>query len=387
MRTRDRDELSEDVARELAALDAALAGEPVEQDLAALRELALALRAARPVPGPELARRLDAKVEHGFPPRARRRRAWMGRRPAPLALGAAASIFIAVTAVVSSGVLSTGGGSSEPPSVSPAVRERSGQPQTGAARGPASTAAPATAPAPPSTGADRIPVQRKREVERSAALVLSAPSGKIEDVADGVIGVTDRYGGFVMSSSVSSGEDEAAGATLDLRIPSNRLQPALTDLSKLAHVRSRTQGSEDITAQFGSPRRHLADAIAERRALLRRLASAATPNETASIRARLRLAERRIDRARKTLRRLDARVGLAAVSVTVEPGREDHSGTWTIGDAARDSLSVLGAVLGALIIALAVTVPLALVLLVAWGARRSYLRHARERTLDTASRG
>ena len=36
------------VERELAALDAALAGEPVDPDLAGLAELALAARAARP---------------------------------------------------------------------------------------------------------------------------------------------------------------------------------------------------------------------------------------------------------------------------------------------------------------------------------------------------
>jgi hypothetical protein len=213
--------------------------------------------------------------------------------------------------------------------------------------------------------------------------VLAAQARAVEDVADGAIRVTDRYGGFVMSSSVSSGESREAGATLDLRIPSSRLQPALADLSKLAHVRSRTQSSSDITAQFGGPRRRLANTLAERRALLGELAKATTPNETASIRARLRLADRRIARARTAVRRLDARVGLAAVGVTVEASsaRAD-SGNWTPGDAAGDALSVLGAVLGALIIALAVAVPLALATLAVLVARRSYLRHARERALD-----
>jgi hypothetical protein len=46
-------------------------------------------------------------------------------------------------------------------------------------------------------------------------------------------------------------------------------------------------------------------------------------------------------------------------------------------------VSVLGAMLGALIIAFAVAVPAALLFLVAFGAWRAYLRRARERALDT----
>src|SRR6185503_8551766 len=118
-------------------------------------------------------------------------------------------------------------------------------------------------------------------------------------VADGVIRVTDRHGGFVLSSSVSAGEGAKAGASLDVRIPSDRLQAAVADLSELAHVRSRTQAARDVTAEFSSPRRRLADALAERRGLLRQLAQAVTPNQTAAVRARLRAVNRRADRARR----------------------------------------------------------------------------------------
>ena len=89
---------------------------------------------------------------------------------------------------------------------------------------------------------------------------------------------------------------------------------AVADLSELAHVRSRTQDARDITAEFTSPRRRLADALAERRGLLRQLARADTPNETAAIRARLRAVNRRIDRAQAELRRLRERVAFAAVT-------------------------------------------------------------------------
>ena len=50
MRLRDNDALPEDVARELAAIDAALAGEPVEPAFHELAELSLTLRDERPLP-------------------------------------------------------------------------------------------------------------------------------------------------------------------------------------------------------------------------------------------------------------------------------------------------------------------------------------------------
>ena len=206
----------------------------------------------------------------------------------------------------------------------------------------------------------------------------------IEDVADGVIRVTDRHGGFVLSSSVSSGDESDAGASFDLRIPTTRLDAAVADLSELAHVRSRTQGAQDVTAEFRSPRRRLADALAERRGLLRQLARADTPNETAAIRARLRAVNRRANRAQAVLRRLRERVGFAAVTVAVRPGAEGADGDdgWSLGDAARDALSVLGAVAGAAIVALAVAVPAGILTLLAWLAYRAIVRRRREQVLD-----
>ena len=60
---RPDDTLDPMVERELAALDAALAGEPVDPDLAGLAELALAARAARPVISSEFSAALDHGIQ------------------------------------------------------------------------------------------------------------------------------------------------------------------------------------------------------------------------------------------------------------------------------------------------------------------------------------
>ena len=144
-----------------------------------------------------------------------------------------------------------------------------------------------------------------------------------------------------------------------------------------------------MTAEFTSPRRRLADALAERRGLLRQLARADTPNETAAIRARLRAVNRRADRAQAELRRLRERVGFATVSVSVRPGTDGGGGDdgWSLGDAARDALSVLGAIGGAAIVALAVALPAGLLALLGWVAYRALARRRREQALDLGQSG
>ena len=355
--------------------------------------MAVALRSERPEPRPEFALDLDLRARDGFPapeptqPAPRRQVATAFRRRWALALGTAASLFIVATAIFSSGVLDSGGDPVGPaqPTSQAAPAEDAGTATPLASKGGAEPAQRLAPPGPGvrAPGSSSAPSRAKREVERAASVTLSTPRDEIEETADDAIRITDRHGGIVMSSNVSVGE-EAAGATLDLRIPSDRLQPAIADLSELGHVRSRTQEAADITSSFTSPRRQLRDALAERRGLLRRLAAADTPNETAAVRARLRAVNRRIDRAQRDLRRLRERVSYAAVAVAIEPGAKatEDGGGWTIGDAAGDALGVLRAVLGATLVALAVLVPAALLGGLGWLAYRAWVRRRRESVLD-----
>jgi Domain of unknown function (DUF4349) len=380
MRLRKETPLDPETIRELEALDAALTGQPVDPRDEELASLAVAARSERPRPRPEFALDLDLRVRDGFPapepaqPSRPPRRVTAFRRRWALALGTAASVFIVVTAVLVSGGGDSGGGTDVPE-----VERTPAQAQDRAAG--ADSGGPAISPpVPPTSGI--APGARERKQELAASLTLSAPRDRIEDVANEAIRVTDRHGGFVLSSSVSAGEGRPAGATLDLRIPSSRLQRALADLSELGHVLARTQDTRDITGEFTSPRRRLADALAERRALLRQLARATTPNETTAIRARLRAVNRRIDRAQAELRRLRERVAFSSVAVAIEPGGSADGGGWTLGDAVDDALGVLRALLGGALVALAVLVPAAIVAAIGRLAYRPWLRRRRERALE-----
>src|SRR6058998_3765815 len=110
MRILNKDFQDPAVVRELAAVDAALAGDPVDPELLDLAALACSLQAERPVPRPEFVRALDAAERTGFSraeidrrdgsqPAIRRRpsSAQNRRRALPLAVGTAALLFLVTT--------------------------------------------------------------------------------------------------------------------------------------------------------------------------------------------------------------------------------------------------------------------------------------------------
>ena len=77
----------------------------------------------------------------------------------------------------------------------------------------------------------------------------SAPRpSEVQDVANQVVDVTDSYDGIVLDSQVTT-DQAGARAEFSLEIPYSQLDAALSDLSGLADVISRTEGGEDITAK------------------------------------------------------------------------------------------------------------------------------------------
>jgi hypothetical protein len=294
----------------------------------------------------------------------------MGRRALLPALAAATSLLAAL--VVASAVLT--GGEDDGGDVAPLTSRQEDRGAGGAA---APESAPGRAMTVPPVDGDIAPGAPRR-VERQASLTLSAPGERIDEVADGVVRVTDEVGGIVAGSSVSSGDGDSDGAAFSLRIPTRRLDDALARLSKLAHVQSRTQNSQDITGAFVSAQERLRESLAERQALLRQLAAADTVNETESIRARLRIVQQEIAGGRAAVARLRQRTDFAVVSVMVEEGRgaTGGGGGWTPGDALRDALRVLEVALGVALL------PFGLLLGAGWLAARVAVRRRRERALE-----
>jgi hypothetical protein len=394
---------------------------PMSRQEITIEELTTELHSLRELPSEEFAAELDSRADAGFPGRRRgaklaslpgreaagrlgeRFRAASPRRKLLPALAGATTVIVAATAIVvatnsdkggnGGGVrqptvgVSSGAVKAAPPQAAgagvAAGSQREGTPR--AATG--ASAAPAIVPEPPVPGPGTAPGIRNRQIERSANLTLGTDPEHVQDVAGKVIDVVGRYRGIVLSSSVHDGSEGEAGATFELLIPSGRLGVALTDLSGLAEVRSRSENTLDITAPFVSSRERLRDARAEAEGLLRQLAAASTDSERASVKAQLRIVRGRIAAFRSQVSRLQRRANFSRVSLEVVTGSNASipgaaGGNWTIGDALQDAGRVLAVAAGVALVSLAVALPLALLGGAAWAARRIYLRRAREQTLS-----
>jgi hypothetical protein len=220
-----------------------------------------------------------------------------------------------------------------------------------------------------------------RRVERSASVTLAPPADEIQEVADGVASATTALDGYVATSQVTTGEGDGSAA-LRLRLPSGRLADLMDRLRDLAPVEALTQAADDITGATGVAAERLADARAERRALLRALGRATTEREIATLRERLRLNRSRLAASKGALDALRRRARLATVDVAVHAGRDGGgSGAWTPRDALGDALRVLEVAAGVALVGAAALVPLLLLALPVALLARAAMRRRRERAL------
>jgi hypothetical protein len=390
MRQLDDDTLDPEIAGALDAIDATLAGDPVDPRYAELAELALLLRAERPEPSPGFAGSLEGRVERRFADgtsrRPRRRLGWQWSLIP--AAGLVAAAIVAVVIAVSSG----GGGR---PQVASSGAAFSGTTASAPAARPSVKAAPtpgrldqATPSVSPSPGL-RLP-QNNRKIVQSSQLALSTPPNRIDDVAQEVFDVVGAQSGYVSNSTVTATGGPGGYAEFQLSVPSATLAETMTQLSQLryARVTSRTDNTGDVTSQFNSANAQLSQAEALRTSLLKQLQNATTQAQISSLEAQLSDANAKIASARSALRSLNHQVNFSQVSLSVEAGSvaavKHGGGGFTIGKAAHDAGRVLTIAAGAALIALAVLVPLALLGALGWWVAGALRRRRREQALDLA---
>jgi hypothetical protein len=424
-----------EIAAALDAIDATLAGEPVDPEHAELAELALLLASERPEIDAGFARSLDERVQRRFagartpaaaagPGAAARPAAgsrwWMWK---PIT-GTVAAGFAAVVVVVAVG--SGGGGASSASStrqLATAVGEKrspvtattaASSASSSASAGTSSTAAtgsgsaaasgsgsPAASAAAPSSGgssagplaptAAPAPPNNGRKIIQSAQLALTTAPDRVEAVAQQVFDVLGRENGVVSRSTVTATGGPDGYAQFELRVPSSALSATMNSLSRLryAHVSSRTDNTQDVNDAFVSVTHRLADARTLRTALLGQLAKAVTQQQIDSLNARIHDAEASIASDEATIRDLNRRINFSQITLSInaaaEPVPVSHqSGSFTLGKAAHDAGRVLTVAAGVVLIALAALVPVALIGALALWIGAAVRRRRREQALDAA---
>jgi hypothetical protein len=179
---------------------------------------------------------------------------------------------------------------------------------------------------------------------------------------------------------------------MQLSVPSSALAQTMTKLSQLGYARvsSRTDNSHDVNNQYVRAKRRLADARALRTSLLKQLASAFTLEQVDSLKAQIRDVERSISSSESALAALNHRIAFSYISLTISAGAQPpvvpthHSSGFTLRQAAHDAGRILVVVAGVMLIALAVLLPVAALVALAWWIGGMVTHRRRERALDLA---
>jgi hypothetical protein len=357
-------------------------GEARPED-AVLTDFALLVRNARPTLSHGEAAALDARIADAARPEKPRERLIF--KPAFAGLCA----IVLLLGVTGAAIINSSGGSME---LSPnSIGSDSFAPDSGSSAGRESSTTSdgaeglkAAAPAVPEPGTTSAKVPR--EVARDTRITLAADGDEIERISDRVNSIVDKFGGYVADSKVSAAEGNRGRATFSLMIPASQYKPALAAISKLAHVRSRSQSSEDITTLVNSSERTLKRLSARVDRLEDQLAAAQNDSQRASIRsqlARAKAAERQVTRQVRANR---ARVNYVPIALTIvadKTAADKDKGTIT--KAFDKAGSILTAIAAVLIIALAILVPLGLVLAAIWFGWRRFTRMRSARAIDSAA--
>jgi Domain of unknown function (DUF4349) len=374
----------------IVELDAALDGESQGPAAESWRELRDDVRALAPAMTPAFEERLRERLAHQRAPSHNRRRVgwtpgfgWTRALLRPRAVAAIAGVLVTAAVVLVIGL----GGARRPGSGAQASSHTSIVPH--------STAAPAqSAPVKgeengrasdlaPAAGGPSIAQGRVQQL--AAAVSLSTSPGNVQGISDGVARLAVRDEGYVQQSHVQVQQHGSSEASLILKLPSARLAVALAAIARLAPVSSENQSLQDITNAYDAARQRLADARAERQALLRALASAGTEGQIDSLRERLSQARSAIAQDQSALQAVSQRASTAEVEVTVLANAAASSTTsegLTLHRGLHDALRVLTVALIVILIAGAALVPGAFLILALAGARRVWVRRERERALD-----
>jgi flagellar basal body-associated protein FliL len=238
----------------------------------------------------------------------------------------------------------------------------------------------------PSLGAGTADATSGDRAQRvSATLTVEvADSDAVSRAAQDALDLTRSLGGYVVSSSVATGDEGSAAITV--RIPVDKVQEAITGLSDLGRIVTQQVQIDDLQAtldELGKREATVRTQIARIRARL--ATETLDPQTEAVLRARLQTLRTELQGLRSNIASTNAEARMSTIQLTIvtpgvfgavaPPSRIDRTIDEALNVLAWEAVIALGIAI--------VLAPFALVAGAAWFGRRLYRRHEDERLLAT----
>ena len=243
----------------------------------------------------------------------------------------------------------------------------------GTATGTAGDAATASTPGPTTGRAQRVTANLTIEVEDTDAL---------SDATQKALQTTRSLGGYVVSVSYATSTDGTAALTV--RVPTARVQEAITRLSSLGTIVAQQVQIDDLQESIDALAKQVAGLQERIARLTAQLEGTSLDAETrATLEARRKAARAELASVRATKASQTAESRLATIQLALVTDRAAAvPGTPSRFDRALDDVVEILALEGLVVLfALVIAGPFVLVGLAAWWGRRALLRRENERLL------
>ena len=187
-----------------------------------------------------------------------------------------------------------------------------------------------------------------------------------------------QFGGYITNSSISGGHDQIRQATLELKIPSPKYDPAVDALSTIGKVETVTSNAQDVGEEFVDVTARVTNARRLEERLISLLANRTGKlDEVLRVERELARVREEIERYEGRLRYLGSRVAMSTLTITVHepaPILGNNPGENPIAAALRRAWRNFVALLSGVIASLGIVIPLALIGIAGWYAYRRWKR-------------
>lgn len=201
-------------------------------------------------------------------------------------------------------------------------------------------------------------------IVKNAEIRVEVEADGFKAALQGLTALAGAEGGFVLSSSVEG--EEARRGTVVLRVPSERFEAALSSVRDLGTVEREMISGEDVSQEFVDLEARLRNLTAQEAVLLRLMDRAKTVSDTIEVQHELTGIQLQIEQIRGRLRFLEDRTSLATIRATVAEAGAVATEPGIIQQGWERAVEGFLAVIGGLITALGIVLPLGALALAAW---------------------
>ena len=196
--------------------------------------------------------------------------------------------------------------------------------------------------------------------------------GSVTEAVQKATGVAARFGGFVATTTTTSGSD--ASGTVTLRVPASDFEAALAAIEDLGKLERHSVSGEDVGQEFVDLQARLRNWQSQEAVLLELMDRARTVSDTIRVQGELSQVQLEIERLRGRLNFLEDQTSFGTITATFAPVGAPLPGnpaplTHAWEQALDAALSVVSAVIVGLGFALPVALLVGLVALAVRGLR------------------